>query len=82
MFRVLLALLGLWLGFWAIFYAIPLVGWMLWPAVWLRDRVRAPITFGQRLKHAERWNAEHPEDPIIVGLDDERSMDNGGPGSD
>lgn len=62
---------GIWLGFWAIFYSLPVIGWLLVPFVWLRKRVHLESReddLEARVAEATQWNAEHPDDPVIIDV--------------
>lgn len=57
-------MLALWLAFWAIFYALTGTSAFFGSiARWAESRA-----IRRRMEYAKRWNALHPDNPIIVDI--------------
>jgi hypothetical protein len=68
--KVVIGVIALWLLFWAIFYGSVLVAWLFVPIIWLLRRVHLSerTSFEEKLASAERWNTEHPDEPVLIDL--------------
>lgn len=57
-------------GFWAIFYAIPFIVWLLSPVARFLRRVHIPTEPERRkvtgIREADDWNRRHPGNPLMV----------------